>query len=44
MKMNVGKFSLWLNSHLHHYNERKYWRMRSYVVRGGNPIEAMVSV
>ena len=35
MKLNVGKFSLWLNSQLHHYNERKYWKMRSYVVRGG---------
>ena len=35
MKLNVGKFSLWLNSQLHHYNEHKYWKMRSYVVREG---------
>lgn len=34
MKLNVGKFSLWLNSQLHHYNEHKYWKMRSYVVQG----------
>lgn len=45
MKLNVGKFSLWLNSQLHHYNERKYWKMRSYVVQeGGNPIKAFVSL
>lgn len=43
MKLNVGKFSLWLNSQLHHYNERKYWKMHSYVVQD-NPIKAFVSL
>jgi len=32
MDINISSFGLWFNNQLHHYDEKRYWKMREYVV------------